>query len=188
MRVFLAVSCGERFAAEVTTALDDWRAGPAGRLPVRWTLPETWHLTLQFLGVWPEDRLAGLKTALEAVRGQSAFSLTPGRIGGFPDLKSPRVLFLHMADDGQTARLAGRVRSIVGDTWREGPQDNRAFRGHVTLARIRSRLSRSDINLLQELKLDGLPPVAVEGFSLMASELLPEGPRYTELAFYDLRK
>ena len=188
MRVFLAVSCGERFAAEVTTALDDWRAGPAGRLPVRWTLPETWHLTLQFLGDWPEDKLAVLKTALEAVRGLPAFSLTPGRIGGFPDLKSPRVLFLHMADDGQATRLAGRVRSIVGDTWREGPQDNRAFRGHVTLARIRSRLSRSDINLLQELELDGLPPVAVEGFSLMASELLPEGPRYTELAFYGLRK
>ena len=188
MRVFLAVSCGERFAAEVTTALDDWRAGPAGRIPVRWTLPGTWHLTLQFLGDWPEDRLAGLKTALEAVRGQSAFSLTPGRIGGFPDLKSPRVLFLHMADDGQAARLAGRVRSIVGDTWREGPQDTRVFRGHVTLARIRSRLSRSDINLLQELKLEGLPPVGVEGFSLMASQLPPQGPRYTELAFYGLRK
>jgi 2'-5' RNA ligase len=188
MRVFLAVSCGQRFAAEVTTALDDWRAGPAGRIPVRWTLPETWHLTLQFLGEWPEDRLAGLKTALEAVRGQSAFSLIPGRIGGFPDLKSPRVLFLHMADDGQVARLAGCVRAIVDKTWRQGPQDNRAFRAHLTLARVRSRLSRSDINLLQELKLDNLPDVAVDGFSLVASELLPEGSRYTELAFYRLRK
>ena len=188
MRVFLAVSCGERLAAEVTTALDDWRAGPMGRLPVRWTRPQTWHLTLQFLGDWPQHRLAELKTALEAARDQSAFCLTPGSIGGFPDLKSPRVLFLHMEDDGQAARLAGRVRGIVGDTWGEGPQDNRAFRGHLTLARIRSRLSRSDINLLQELKLEGLHPVTVEGFSLMASELLPEGPRYTELAFYELRK
>jgi 2'-5' RNA ligase len=174
--------------AAVTTALDDWRAGSASRLAVRWTRPETWHLTLQFLGDWPADRLAELKTALKAACDQPAFPLTPGRIGGFPDLKSPRVLFLHMDDDGEAARLAGRVRAIVNETWREGPQDNRAFRGHLTLARIRTRLAPSDINLLQELKLDGLSPVFVEGFSLVASELRREGPRYTTLAFYALRK
>ncbi len=188
MRVFLAVSCGERLNSEVTTALDAFRAGPAGGLAVRWTRPETWHLTLQFLGDWPADRLGELQTALEAVRIHPAFSLTPGRIGGFPDLKRPRVLFLHMDDGGQAARLAGSVRAIVNEMWREGPQDNRAFRAHLTLARIRARLSQSDINLLQELKLDDLSDVAVQGFSLVASELLPEGPRYTELAFYGLRK
>ncbi len=188
MRVFLAVSCGEQLTAAVTTALDEWRTGPMGSLPVRWTRPETWHLTLQFLGDWPADRLEGLQTALEAARGQSVFSLTPGRVGGFPDLKSPRVLFLHMEDDGPAARLAGSVRTIVNNTWGQGPQDNRAFRAHLTLARIRMKLSRSDLNLLQELKLDGLPDVAVEGFSLVASELRREGPRYTTLAFYALRK
>ncbi len=188
MRVFLAVPCGEQLTTALTTALDGWRAGPASRLAVRWTRPETWHLTLQFLGVWPADRLEVLKTALETVCGQPAFTLTPGGIGGFPDLKSPRVLFLHMDDDGQAARLAGRVRAIVNDTWREGPQDNRAFRGHLTLARIRGRLPRSDVNLLQELKLDSLPPVFVEGFSLVASELRREGPRYTTLAYFALRK
>ncbi len=188
MRVFLAVPCGEQLTAAVTTAMDDWRAGPAGRLPLRWTRPETWHLTLQFLGDWPADRLAKLKTALEATRGQPAFSLTPGRIGGFPDLKSPRVLFLHMDDDGEAVRLAGRVRAIVNETWREGPQDNRAFRGHLTLARARVRLSRSDVNLLQKLKLNDLPPVFVDGFNLVASELRREGPRYTTLAFFALRK
>ena len=113
MRVFLAVPCGEQLTAAVTTVLDGWRAGPASRLAVRWTRPETWHLTLQFLGDWPADRLAELKTALEATCSQPAFPLTPGRIGGFPDLKSPRVLFLHMDDDGEAARLAGRVRAIA---------------------------------------------------------------------------
>ena len=188
MRVFLAVPCGEQLTAAVTTAMDDWRAGPAGRLPLCWTRPETWHLTLQFLGDWPADRLAKLKTALEATRGQPAFSLTPGRIGGFRDLKSPRVLFLHMDDDGAAARLAVRVRTIVNETWPEGPQDNRAFRSHLTLARVRVRLPRSDINLLQELKLDGLPTACVEGFGLVASELRREGPRYTTLGFFALRK
>ena len=47
MRVFLAVPCGEQLPTEVTTALDAWRAGPGGELPLRWTHPKTWHLTLQ---------------------------------------------------------------------------------------------------------------------------------------------
>lgn len=188
MRVFLAVPCGEQLAAAVTTALDGWRAGPVGDLPVRWTLPETWHLTLQFLGDWPADRLETLQIALSQIRDQAPFSLNPLGLGGFPNLNSPRVLFLHMVDDGQTALLAGRVRAVVNQTWPEGPQDNRPFRGHLTLARIKAKLSRSETKLLQGLELGGLPAGPVAGFSLMASELEPTGPRYTELAFYALRK
>lgn len=188
MRVFLAVPCGEQLTGAVTTALDAWRSGPGGDLPLRWTRPETWHLTLQFLGNWPADRLEELKTALSEVQDQVSFSVTPAGVGGFPSLQSPRVLFLHMAAEGQAALLAGRVRTVVGETWPDGPQDNRPFRGHLTLARIKTKLSRSDINLLKDLDLGELPAVPVPGFYLMASELQSTGPRYTELAFYALRK
>jgi 2'-5' RNA ligase len=188
MRVFLAVPCGEQLAAALTTALDDWRSGPGGGSAVRWSRPETWHLTLQFLGDWPEGRIAELKTALEPVRDPAVFHLRPGGLGGFPNLKSPRVLFLHMAADGQATLLADRVRTVVNTTWPRGPQDNRAFRSHLTLGRIQERLPRSDLKYLQDLKLDHLPPVDVKGFSLVASELRREGPRYTTLAFFGLRK
>ena len=188
MRVFLAVSGGEPFHRALTTALDGWRAGGAGRLKVRWTRPETWHLTLQFLGDWPEDRLEGLKSALEEARDQAPFVLTPGRVGGFPDLKRPRVLFLHMDDDGQAAALAGRIRKSVGEFWPDGPQDTRPFQSHLTLARIRESLSRADVKLFQEMELGDLSPIMVEGFHLLASERRPAGPRYETLAFFPLRK
>lgn len=174
--------------AALTTALDDWRSGPGGALALRWTRPETWHLTLQFLGDWPEGRITELKTALGTVRDPASFSLRPGGLGGFPHLKNPRVLFLHMAADGKAARLADRVRTVVNTTWPQGPQDNRTFRSHLTLARIQERLPGSDLKYLQDLRLDNLPPVAVEGFNLVASELFREGPRYTTLAFFALRK
>lgn len=188
MRAFLSVSCGERLKTVLTPQLDAWRDGPLKHLDLRWVRPEAWHLTLQFLGDWPENRLNQLKTDLESARCLPAFSLPFGTVGGFPQLKSPRVLFLHMEDDGQTGELAARVRAIVNDSWREGPQDNRQFRCHLTLARIKARLSDADVNLLQNLELGALPPISVEGFSLMGSELRPQGPRYTELAFYPLRK
>ena len=94
-----------------------------------------------------------------------------------------------MADiDGQAGALAGRVREIVAETWRNGPQDTREFRGHLTLARIKGKLSGDEVNLLKKLELNDLPAIQVTGFSLMASELRPQGPRYRELAFYALRK
>ena len=52
-----------------------------------------------------------------------------------------------MDDDGQAAHLAGRVREIVGGTWPDGPQDTRPFRGHLTLARIQAKLSRTEIQV-----------------------------------------
>lgn len=188
MRGFLAVPCGEQLTAALTTTLDEWRAGPGGGVAVRWTRPETWHLTLQFLGDWPADRIAALKTTLEAVSDQPGFPLKPGGLGGFPNLKSPRVLFLHMASGGQAALLAERVRAIVNSTWPRGPQDNKAFRSHLTLGRIRERLPLDDLKLLQDIKLGNLPAVDVKGFRLVASELRRAGPRYTTLASFALRK
>jgi 2'-5' RNA ligase len=188
MRVFVAVSCGERLAAALTTALDQWRAGPGAGLPLRWVRPEAWHLTLQFLGDWPETRVRLLQHALEAAGDGPVFTLTPGPVGGFPDLGSPRVLFLHMEDDGQAGALASRVREIVNRTWADGPQDNRAFRSHLTLARIRDRLSGSASRSLRAMELKALPAMPVEGFTLLASELSPRGPRYRELANFPLRK
>lgn len=188
MRVFCAVSCGAQLAHAMTTALDGLRSGPLGHLPVRWTRPESWHMTLQFLGEWPESRLNDLKRDLPGVVDIGPFVLNPGELGGFPSLESPRVLFLQMGDGGQAARLAGRVREIVGGCWPEGPQDTRAFRGHLTLGRVPRRLSVEERNLLLDIKFGSLPPVEVEGFSLLASELRPSGPKYTELGFYPLRK
>lgn len=188
VRAFCSVHCGEQLACAVTTALDDWRLGPARELPVRWTHPETWHLTLQFLGDWPETRLETLKKDLWAAAALDRFPLTPGTLDGFPNLNNPRVLFLQMTDDGSAKRLAGRVRDLVGECWPEGPQDTRAFRGHLTLGRVRTRLSQDESKILGDLDLGALPPVLVEGFSLVASKLGRSGPQYTELEFYPLRK
>ena len=184
MRIFLAVSVGEQFAVELTTALAPWRP----RLKVRWTRPQTWHMTLQFLGEWPENRITGLIRAIEETCAIPSFPVDPGPLDAFPHLDSPRVLFLQMKDDGSSARLAARVRETVEEIWPHGPQDRREFRSHLTLARIRRPLSEEDVNLLKNMELTDLPRIPVEGFKLYRSVLGPDGPRYSELAFFPLRK
>ena len=182
MRIFLAVPIGERLRRSVATDLDAWRP----RLRIAWTRPETWHLTLQFLGDWPEDRVDGLVAALRERDWPSAFTIAPGGLGAFPNLHRPRVLFLQMEGEGQVADLARRVRSVVHEVWPEGPQDDKPFRGHLTLARIKRPLGRGDHDLLSEISLDDLPPLPVDGFRLVASTLHRDGARYRILAGFDL--
>ena len=184
MRLFLAVSVGEQFTIELTTQLAPWRSG----LSLRWTSPEAWHLTLQFLGEWPEIRVSGLISALDGACRLPSFLLRPGSLDAFPNLESPRVLFLQMTDDGSCARLAGRVRETVQQVWPGGPQDRRDFRAHLTLGRVGGRLSPDEINFLKDKELGPFEAIQVEGFKLYRSVLGPRGPRYSELAYFPLRK
>jgi RNA 2',3'-cyclic 3'-phosphodiesterase len=184
MRLFVAVSVGEQFAETLTTELVPLRS----KIPLRWTRPDTWHITLQFLDEWPESRIPGLIEALRDACDRPAFLLSPGTLDGVPDLISPRVLFLQMNDDGSSARLAGRVRDVVEGIWPQGPQYRRGFRSHLTLGRCRARLSVNDLNLLRQFRLSDMAEIPVEAFHLVRSDREESGVRHSELARFPLRK
>ena len=184
MRAFVAVPAAERLTAAATTALDGCRE----RLDVRWTHPSTWHLTLQFLGEWPAERLNALETALREVSDLDRFSLRCTGLGAFPNMRAPRVLFLHLEGDGALERLAEQVRRTVAGIWPDGPQDTKPFRGHLTVARVPRRLARDELDALRDIDLTDLPEFPVEEFRLVSSELTPGGPRHSDLARFALRK
>ncbi len=182
--MFLAVHPQEQFLAALTPQLDLLRA-QADRA---WTPSRHWHLTLHFLGDWPAERSSALQTALAAQVLPREFVVTPGGLGVFPEHGSPRVLFLHMAGDGQLARLAAAAREIVNRTWPDGPQDNRPFRGHLTLARARGASATNAFNSLVGRDLGLSCALAVTGFSLVSSELGARGARHRQVAYFALRK
>ncbi|MFN2370973.1 MAG: RNA 2',3'-cyclic phosphodiesterase [Candidatus Krumholzibacteriia bacterium] len=184
MRVFVAVAPGDAFRAALSSRLDAARRV----VPAGWTRPEGWHLTLQFLGEWPAPRLAALQEALDGIDPGEAFVLRPGKLGAFPDLGRPRVLFLHLMDDGQAAALAGRVRAAVDAAWPDGPQDRKALRPHLTLARVRVQPEREHLKMLYGIDFGDLPEIPVEGFALVSSALGAGGARYRDLAFWRVRK
>jgi 2'-5' RNA ligase len=183
-RAFVAVPCGEPLAGELSRRLD---ALP-GTAPVRWTRPDTWHLTLQFLGDWPADRLDALREGLSAPAGPAPFVLRPSGLGGFPDLRRPRVLFLQFAGADPLLEMALGVRRATAQAWAEGPQDTRPVHPHLTLARVRDPLEEWQVKRLQDIDLDNLPNLPVDHFCLMASTLGPGGARHRELAGFALRK
>jgi 2'-5' RNA ligase len=184
VRLFVAVPCGEPLRAALTSRRDAFAGAPG----LRWTAPDTWHLTLQFLGDWPRQRIPALVEALAKGVEPPPFVLSPRGLGAFPDLGRPRVLFLQLGDDGAAAALARSVREKVAEIWPDGPQDTKPFRPHLTLARLRRPLAPESLKALSEWDLSGLPELPVEGFRLYSSVLDRGGARHGVEAEFALRK
>jgi len=183
MRLFVAVNPPERLVGELDTRLDTVRRA----VPIAWTRPQAWHLTLMFLGEWSAQRAAPLAAVLQAaVAACPAPVITPGGVGAFPDWRRPRVLFLHLEGGARLEHLAGAVRGAVDAVWPEGPQDRRAFRPHLTLARIKRPLPAARRAILADLDLGPWPAFTPGAAHLLASELHPGGARYTEVARLEL--
>jgi 2'-5' RNA ligase len=182
-RLFVAIPVGPEVQADaraVAAALGARLAGASRAL--RWVRPEQVHLTLRFLGNVDAAVVPRLRAAFLAGTAPPAFSMTVGGLGWLPGSSRPRVL-MRSIDRGSEALL--HVQSEIDALLRRVvtvPADDRAFRPHVTLARVREGLHGA----LRQLRLDegNLAPareVTVGEVTLYSSRLSPAGPSYDAL-------
>lgn len=92
---------------------------------VRWTRPEQWHVTLEFLGVATPDPVVEALGQLRSPPISATLGPTVQRLGGS---------VVCVPVDGLDG-LAASVTGLVGG----GGRQSRPFRGHLTLARLRDR-------------------------------------------------
>lgn len=139
------------------------------------------HMTLSFLGDVPEDAPPKLAEALdEAVRGVPSFCARLAAVGAFPNARRPRVVWAGVEDPRPLVALADAVRAgLLGAGFRG---DDKDFRAHVTLARVRSEQGLGAVvDFLRRHAAAPLPDVDVGEVRLFRSTLTPEGPRYETL-------
>ena len=166
-------------------ALEVGGPGDPGR-PGRATAPD--HLTLQFLGEVPEDRIGAISTALRAaVASQPPFDLTLEGVGAFPSIRSPRVVWVGTTVGRDAAvRLARAVSEALEPLG--FPAERGEFVPHVTLFRVRSPRDRARAEQLLTGAEPAPPPrvVRVAEVLLKASELRPEGAVHRTLERFPL--
>ena len=150
-------------------------AGARGGDGVRWVRPEALHVTLRFLGEIDAARAAPLaRRASEELAALRPFALRLGPAELFPSPRRPRVVALGLAPAAPLAELAAAVgRACVAEGF---PREERPFRAHLTLGRIRGASFPAVAALAAPAA-----ELAVDEVVLFRSELSPAGSRYTPL-------
>ena len=176
MRLFVAV--------EIPEEVKDRLAGLTGGLPgVRWVRPESYHLTLRFIGEVPGYIAEELDAALAHIRAKP-FHLGLSGLGTFE--KAGRVQSLHVVAE-RTPGLAHLQSKIETALQRAGLLAQRKrFAPHVTLARMDGAPMDKLVGFIQTHNLFRTEPVMVERFFLYSSQLNKEAAVHTPEVEYAL--
>jgi 2'-5' RNA ligase len=136
LRLFIALAVPPEVRQEIGRAQGRLqRNSPPGA--VRWTRPEQFHLTLQFLGDVPAEQVAALAPALAPVCTRfPSLRLAAHGLGFFPSLRQPRVLWAGASDShGQLPELHRRIADAL--RWLAPAEPVEKFTGHITLGRFK---------------------------------------------------
>lgn len=157
---------------------------------LRWAGLHNVHLTLRFLGETTSAQAQLLAADLaEMTKRQEPFKLALGHVGGFPNLRQPRVLWLGV--EGDIKQLNALQVVVEQCVQRAGfPAETRAFSPHITLARASRNAAKSDLRQIGQLvqtysapeSLRELPPFQVSELVHMQSQLYRSGAVHTPLA------
>jgi 2'-5' RNA ligase len=158
------------------------RASTRAADEVRWVPPENVHLTLQFLGAVPEERVPAVEEAVRAAAaGSHPLSLEVKGAGGFPNARRPRVVWIGLAGDvdalGALVADLGRRLAPLGF-----PPEERRFSPHLTIGRARDGRGAPGLAgaVAEAAQADGTTWRASD-VVLFESHLSPHGPRYEAL-------
>lgn len=178
MRIFVAL----RIAPEIALELTRYSRG-LEQFSVRPVPPADIHLTL--VPPWNEVSIADAVEKLRHVADRfSPFALAFGHIGYGPEPKRPRFLWADCAAGKEIAELRVALLQAFGQA------DDRPFRPHLTLARLRDKgraIARKHpldqalalAQRVESVELMQSPPPGGSGYKVLAS--LPLGEN-TELA------
>jgi len=182
-RVFLAIELPEDVRNRIVAIQNKLKFLLKG---VRWTRPEGIHLTLKFFGnIYEKDIVQISEVVSRNTKNAGTISLGGGKVGAFPKLERPRVLWLGL--DGDIEKLSALQRTIETDLEAYGyKKEGRKFRPHLTLGRAKS-FRGMIMGLSEAIKREEDYPAGQfdsKGLTLFQSELKPGGAVYTELAYF----
>lgn len=159
---------------------------PLKRLPVnvKWVSPENMHITMVFLGdindaLVPDLEVAA-RQALEETGLNSPIDVTLDRLGAFPHVHKPRVVWAGCTNDPEPVRRLAKSLEQALEPLGFEPED-RPFTTHVTLGRVKERGRTQGLQALTEA-IDNHDSfqydLEISQLTLMQSQLGSTGPTY----------
>ena len=179
IRTFIAIELPEKIIYTIKKVQEEIKSYG---LKIRWVRPENIHLTLKFLGDTKAADTENVARAVsESVTDYPPISLAVKGIGVFPGIKRPRVIWLGVSN--QLDVLTTFQKTLDEKLEAIGfPKENRPFRGHLTLGRIKSKIDPKTLHdVLKEFIQFESEHFFADRIILYKSELKPKGAVYTKL-------
>jgi len=181
LRTFIAVDIGQ--------AIRDRAVALQGKLAqtgsdVKWVEPENLHVTLLFLGEVDDREVPAVcRVVAEHTQKHASFQLSIERVGCFPNLRRPRVLWIGAGQGAQElCALHDGLEPPLLDLgcYR---REERKYTPHITLGRVKSDRPADKLAaaLSQQAGWQG-GQTTVSEILVMSSQLTPQGPSYTVLS------
>ena len=147
-----------------------------------WTDTHQRHITMKFLGSLEADRAERLAPMMDGVaRAHRPFALHLSRVGAFPNFRKARVVWLGVEEEPRFELLQHDLELAAEGVGFE--IEGRAFRPHVSLARIGAPLDVEHVRTFARAarKVDFTAAVNVAEMTLFESTLAPDGARYRRI-------
>jgi RNA 2',3'-cyclic 3'-phosphodiesterase len=125
VRLFLGIPLAGAVLAELTTLSKRLRSTP----DLRWSAPESWHITLQFLGSVSDEQYGCLIERLAGLRSAPV----PVRLGGLGVFDRAGIFYAGVELTPQLDALQSRVVAATAPCGFE--PESRPYHPHITLAR-----------------------------------------------------
>jgi RNA 2',3'-cyclic 3'-phosphodiesterase len=154
---------------------------------INWTDPSNIHLTLAFLGDTEDDLINVVALMLkEKCTGFGEFSFKLKGTGVFKNYRDPRVIWIGIEHNEMLMKLNDEINIGLKDAGFK--TENRPFRPHITLGRIKS-IRNSDIlkSSLEKYQDTFIQEVPVREVILYESILKPTGPVYKITGKFSLK-
>ena len=149
----------------------------------RWVRPENLHLSLRFIGEVDEHAAADLDAQFGRISA-GGFDLRIADVGSFGPDRNPTVLWAGAPRCDALQHLRDKVdRAVVAAGL---TADDRKFKPHVTLARLKNGHRERVHRWLSDNAFLSTAPFPVDRFVLFRSHLNRNGASYEALAEYPL--
>ena len=179
MRLFTGIELPEEVREWLERLLMALR--PAAHL--KWSPVYNLHITLKFIGEWPEEKLPQLETALGSVVSRAAIPIEVRGLGWFPNPRSPRVFWAAVHGGGALETLAKDTDEAVAPLGI--PKESRAFTAHLSLARIKEPTPLDALRgAIAKLESAEFGAFTADRFFLYRSQPGSAGSIYTKLSEY----
>lgn len=183
IRAFIAVPFEDNVKSEILKVIDSLKPYAAGH--VRWVTNDNIHLTLKFLGNIDDYQIKRVKDAMDTLKDVKTFNMDLYKIGGFPSLLKPRVIWIGMKQEDKIKYLFDRINALISDINKEG----REFSSHITIGRVKNHLNGDKLEKIKKLWEDKIIcSSTVNRIVLFQSILSPKGAVYKSIYHVDLKK